>query len=155
MPHDTAANAAHDSLVLIGLQALAAVTVATPALLVVGACAAWVPLLGTTAAAFVWMRRRGVRSPQWLSRARVRRLAVHSGFVHGLLATVAYVVAYAALPSQFDVPATAVLLLAPTLGIGVGLVALAVTLCGGDGAAASLGAWSTPGQAGDLSHEPR
>jgi hypothetical protein len=127
---------------LIALQIVAAALVTVPAVLLLGACAAWVPVLGTLATAFVVLRWHGARHPRWLTRDRVRQLSVHSGLVHAALGAVTYGLAYTAAPATFDLPPAAVLLLAPILGAGAGLVALVVTLCAGDAAAHSLGSWT-------------
>ena len=139
MPTETVHSALRDSLVLASLQLLGAAAVTVPAVLVVGACAAWVPVLGTLGAAFVWLRLRGVGTPGWLTRDRIRRLAVHSGLVHGALAAIGYFGVYSAFPATFDLPTLAALGVSPLLGAGVGITALALTLCGGDAAAATLG----------------
>ena len=125
----------------MGLQLGLAAFLSIPALLMLGACAAWVPLVGTLGGSFAWCLWRGKRDPAWLTRDRIRRLSVASGLVHGPLVALAYAGLWMAMPDAFSFQASALALLAPVLGVAGGFVALGLTLCGGDGAAAALGSW--------------
>lgn len=128
-----------DAVLLIAAQVGLAAGISVPALLVVGACAGWVPLIGTLLAPFALVLWWGWRRPGWLSRARVRRLASLSGVAHAPLVAGVYAAAWLALPDAFAFEASALALLAPVLGLGGGVVAAALTLCAGDAAATVIG----------------
>lgn len=130
---------ARDSAVLVGVQVSAALAFTLPAMLLIGMCAGWVPAVGTLLGSFLVSVWWGRRRPGFLSRQRIRRLAVHSGLAHAPLVGIAYAASYAAWPDAFEFQATALLLLAPALGFAGGIVAAVLTLCGADGAAAALG----------------
>jgi hypothetical protein len=126
---------------LVAAQLAGAALLAAPVLAFGGFCAAWVPPLGATAAAFavfLWI----ARSRDRLSRARVRALALVSGAAHGILAALAYGAAVVVAPEAFSFPPSAALFLAPLLGVAAALVAAALTLCAGDGAAAASGGFA-------------
>lgn len=128
-----------DAAVLIGVQLAGALVLSIPALTLIGACAGWVPALGTALGGLaVWMSW-GKRQPERLQRARIRKLALASGLAHGVGAGALYGVAYLAQPDWFDFGPTALLALVPAVGLGAGGVSLALTLVAGDGAAAALG----------------
>jgi len=127
-----------DSLVLVAVQLGSALALTVPALLLLGACAGWVPVVGTLAGSFFVSLWWGRRRPGSLTRPRIKRLSVHSGLVHAPLAGLGYAAAYALAPTSFDFEPQALLLLAPVLGFAGGLVAMVLTLCGADGAAAAL-----------------
>lgn len=128
-----------DSAVLVGLQLGGALTVTLPAVAWIGACAGWVPVLGTLAATFLLVLWWGKRRPGFLTRTRVRRLALHSGLAHAPMVGLSYAASYLIFPDMFAFPPHALALLAPTLGLAGGIVAMVLTLCAGDGAAAALG----------------
>lgn len=128
-----------DSVMLIALQVSGALALSVPAMLLIGACAGWVPVVGTLLTSFLVALWWGARRPGFLTRPRIRRLAVHSGLAHAPVIGGIYATAYLLWPAAFDFPPTALLLLAPVLGAAGGLVAAVLTLCGGDGAAAALG----------------
>ena len=128
-----------DAVVLIGVQMAGAIVLSIPALTLIGACAGWVPALGTALGGLaVWMFW-GRRQPERLQRAHIRKLALGSGLAHGLGAGAVYGLVYLVQPSWFDFGPVALLALVPAIGLGAGGLALALTLVAGDGAAAALG----------------
>jgi len=133
------AGSASDAAILIGTQLVVAVGITVPAMLLIGACAGWVPVTGTLAGSFFATLWLGRRSTEGLTRPRIKRLSVQSGLVHGPLAGLAYAAAYLIFPDAFEFSPLALLALAPVLGFAAGLVAMVLTLCGADGAAAALG----------------
>jgi len=119
-------------------QMLAAVAFLLPAWLL-GGCAAWVPALGTLIASFAVHLWWGMREPRWLDRARVRRNALGSGILHAPLFAAGYTLLWVTQPAWFGFGWEGVASLAPILGLGGGALAMALTLAGGDAAAAAVG----------------
>jgi hypothetical protein len=128
---------------LVALQLAGAAAVGLPVLAVGGFCAAWVPPAGAAGAAFLFFLFIGRQGS--LDRATIRALSLGSGLAHGALVAAGYAVAVAAWPTAFNFPLSATLFLAPLLGVAGGLVAAALTLCAGDGAAAAVGGYRAAG----------
>lgn len=124
---------------LIGAQLLAALALSVPAVGLIGACAGWVPILGTAAGAFATWLVWGRLAPERLTRPSIRRMALRSGAAHALVVAASYVACYSIFPDSFSFEPLALVIIAPVLGLGGGGVALAMTLVAGDGAAAALG----------------
>jgi hypothetical protein len=123
-----------DGLGLLALQLLAATLALIPAYFI-GSCAAWVPAVGTLAGALLWFF---VRNPG-ADRTRVRQMALISGAGHAVVGCSAYFAAWWCWPATFDLSAQAMFMVAPVLGAGVGVAALALTLAAGDAAGTSRG----------------
>jgi hypothetical protein len=128
-----------DVATLILAQVGAALVCLAPAW-VLGACAGWVPAVGTVLASFFVHLWIGQRRPGWLDRARVRTNSLGSAFVHAPILGGTYALLWFLYPDWFGFGWNGVLVLAPVLGLGGGAVALALTLAGGDAAAAAVGA---------------
>ncbi|TVQ89993.1 MAG: hypothetical protein EA397_13620 [Deltaproteobacteria bacterium] len=124
-------------------QIAGAAALAVPTLLLGGFCAAWVPPIGTLAAAFFVFFTHFHRHPDSLCRLAIRRLAMGSGALHAFLVALAYAVLYLASPQSFAFELGPALVIAPVLGIASGGVAAVLTLCAGDGAASTVGGWPT------------
>ena len=124
-------------------QIAGAAALAVPTLLLGGFCAAWVPPIGTIAAAFFVFFAHFQRDPASLSRLTIRRLALGSGALHAVVVSVAYASVYLASPQSFTFELGAALVIAPVIGIASGGVAAVLTLCAGDGAASTVGGWPT------------
>ncbi|MFK7930231.1 MAG: hypothetical protein AB8H79_18730 [Myxococcota bacterium] len=124
---------------LILAQIVCAAALAIPAVTLIGACAAWVPVAGTAFGGFLVWILLGRADPARLTRVVIRRISLLSAVTHGPLIGVAYAVFYVVASDQFDIPPSALWFLCPALGLGGAAVALAMTLVAGDAAAATLG----------------
>lgn len=129
---------------LVLSQLGAAALLSLPVLLFGGFFAAWVPPIGSLAAAFVFFLVRARRTDQQLSRVGIRSLAVRTGGVHAVIVGAAYLGAVLSCPDAFSFEPTAAFLLAPVLGAAAGFVVAIVTLCAGDAAASSAGGFQEP-----------
>lgn len=125
-------------------QLAAAAMLSLPVLVFGGFFAAWVPPIGSLAAAFVFFLIRARRPDEQLSRVWIRGVAARTGVVHAVIVGAAYLGAVLSFPDAFSFEPAAAFLLAPVLGAAAGFVVAILTLCAGDAAASSAGGFQEP-----------
>lgn len=112
---------------VLALQVATVVATAALGVGLLGRIAAWVPAVGVLLAAYAGVTRR-----QEVSRAEIQRLARRSGLLFAGVGAAAYVGGWSLFPSAFEFGVDGLLVVAPTLGLGVGFAAFVLTLCGAD-----------------------